>query len=80
VSVFVEAPGIRVIADLDIPCPAGEPLGEVLEGSGCVCRITHSVVASATDPSSLGNFCTSVEGHRECPVWQSDHADLEEQE
>jgi hypothetical protein len=70
---FEEAVGRRVVANLDIPCPAGEPVGEVLAGSGCYCRVTHSVIASATDPSSLGRFCTSADGYRLCPVWRSDN-------
>lgn len=74
---FVEAVGRRVVADLDIPCPAGVPIGEVLAGSGCFCRVTQSVLASATDPSSLGAFCTHRDGYQRCPVWRSDNEERE---
>lgn len=75
---FEESVGQRVVVDLTIPCPAGEPVGETLEGSGCLCRLTASVIASATDPRSLGKFCTDADGHKLCPVWQTEKKRIEE--
>lgn len=65
-----ETIGQRVVTDLTIPCPAGEPVGETIQGAASNCRITRSLVTSAADPSSLGKFCTSAEGYCDCPVWQ----------
>lgn len=60
----------RSVEDLEITCPAGAPVGEVLAGSGCYCRITRRNVATATDPSTLGAFCTF--GYQDCPAWVDD--------
>ena len=68
----VETIGQRVVTDLTIPCPAGEAVGETLQGAACNCRVTKTLVASATDPSSLGRFCTSADGYLLCPVWQDE--------
>lgn len=56
--------------DLDLPvtCPAGERIGETLEGPGCRCRIEGSTITSARDGSSLAIFCTGE--HTMCPTWR----------
>lgn len=56
--------------DLDshVECPAGERIGETLEGPGCRCRIEGSIVTAAKDGSSLRIFCM---GEFElCPTWR----------
>jgi hypothetical protein len=73
-ATLVEAVGLRVVADLEIPCPAGEPIGETNQGSGCLCRVEGERILAATNPSSLGRFCTSVEGFKRCPTWQREKA------
>ena len=69
---MAEAIGNRVVRDLEIPCPAGVPIGETLAGSGCHCRIENSVIVSALDPSTLGRFCTPRGGYLLCPTWQAE--------
>lgn len=68
-----ESPGFRVVADLPIPCPAGELLAETLRGSGVYCRIDHAAITSSADPRSLGNLCTNARGYQTCPSWQREH-------
>lgn len=65
---MAESVGNRVVADLEVACPAGDPIGEVLGGSGVYCRIERSLVISSQQPKSLGRFCCSVDGHRRCPT------------
>lgn len=69
---MAEAIGRRVVSDLEIPCPAGEPVGESLGGSGCHCHIEGTLITSAIDPSSLGRFCTAPDGYLRCPTWQAE--------
>ena len=56
--------------DLDKPvtCPAGERIGEVVEGPGCRCRIEGSTITAAKDGSSLAIFCMG--DNTLCPTWR----------
>lgn len=56
--------------DLDQPvtCPAGERIGETLEGPGCRCRIESSTITASKDGSSLAIFCMGA--HELCPTWR----------
>lgn len=56
--------------DLDLPvtCPAGERIGESLDGPGCRCRIEGSIITAARDGSSLAVYCMGE--HALCPTWR----------
>lgn len=62
--------GLPRVFDAVVECPAGEPIGEALAGSGCACRIEESALMAATDPSTLTAFCLGR--YIECPTWQAD--------
>lgn len=54
--------------DLDVTCPAGERVGERLEGPGCRCRIEGETITAARDGSSLRIYCMGE--HTFCPTWR----------
>lgn len=62
--------GLPRVFDPVVGCPAGEPIGEALEGSGCHCRVEHSAILAATSPRSLLAFCLG--DYRACPTWQAE--------
>lgn len=62
--------GLPRVFDAVVQCPAGEPIGEALAGSGCACRIEESALMAATDPSTLIAFC--LHDYQTCPTWQAD--------
>jgi len=65
--VFVLSPLRLRVFDPVIECPAGEPIAEAPQGSGCACRVEATVLLAGTDPSSLTAFCLG--DHRRCPTW-----------
>lgn len=67
----------RVVADLEIKCPAGTPIAETISGSGCWCRVTSSPLTTGADPRGLEAFCTNADGYRACNVWQADKRAIE---
>jgi len=62
--------GLDRVFDPHVTCPAGEPIGEALAGSGCRCRIERNSLLSATDPTSLVRWCLG--DYDTCPTWQAD--------
>jgi hypothetical protein len=49
-------------------CPAGAPVCGGPRGSGVLCRVTDSVLASSDDPRALIAWCTGA--YINCPVWR----------
>jgi len=62
--------GLPRVFDAQIECPAGEPIGETLKGSGCACHVEDNVLLSSTDPASLMRFCLG--DYRICPTWRTE--------
>lgn len=59
---------LPLVFDPVVQCPAGVPIAEAPQGSGCRCRVEHSSILAASDPSSLQSFC--LNRYDECPTWQ----------
>lgn len=51
-----------------IECPAGELVSRF--GIGCRCRIEHSTITAAENPSSLDRFCMG--DFKQCPTWRAE--------
>lgn len=65
----------RIVAPAHVrpECPAADLVGEAASGTGCVCRITHDLVSSRLNQSTLGRYCFNPDGgYRTCPTWQAD--------
>lgn len=58
-------------------CPAGATIHEAAGGTGCVCQITHNLMTSRLNPSTLASYCFSSDGYRECPTWVADKKEME---
>lgn len=56
--------------DLDVVCPAGEPVAETSEGAACRCRIEHNTLTIRRDPTSLVSFCLGR--YDTCSTWRED--------
>jgi hypothetical protein len=59
-----------------IRCPAGTPLYETAEGSGCRCGIERNSITALRDPSSLLNFCMG--DFHMCPSWEFEQNRIED--
>lgn len=70
----------RLTFDPPVKCPAGIPVFESEEGSGCFCTIERNRLTALRDPSSLQSFCfdNGTRGlsmaesgdYKQCPSWQ----------
>lgn len=75
----------RSVEDHESLCPAAAAVGETISGSGCLCRITGSVITTGENPSSLVKFCWNRwpdagaadsdgneirHGYMNCPPWR----------
>jgi hypothetical protein len=58
------------------PCPAAALIAEAVGGTGCMCRITDSLIDSRRDPSTLVAYCFNEPGYQECPVWRADREEM----
>jgi hypothetical protein len=58
----------RQLRSDDIKCPAGSVIGD----AGCWCALEQGVIDGRTQTTSIGAYCMSVEGHKECPTWQAE--------
>lgn len=58
------------------PCPAAALVSEAAGGTGCVCRVTESLIDSRRNPSTLQAYCFSSDGYRECPTWRTDREEF----
>lgn len=58
------------------PCPAAALIAEAVGGTGCACRITHSLIDSRRDPHTLAAYCFNETGYQQCPVWRLDREEL----
>lgn len=58
------------------PCPAGALVSEAAGGTGCVCRITRSLISSRHNPSTLRAYCFNSLGYQTCPTWRADREEL----
>jgi hypothetical protein len=61
--------GLPLVFDAEVVCPAGEPIGETLQGSGCRCHVEDTSLLAATNPSSLIGYCLSS-NYASCPTWR----------
>jgi len=62
----------RIVMDGEPPCPAADLVSEAAGGSGCVCGITHDLMTSRHNPSTLKRFCFNTLGYQTCPTWRAD--------
>jgi hypothetical protein len=64
----------RIVAPTSVEpaCPAASLISEATGGSGCVCRITNSLVDAAENQSTLARYCFHPIGYQTCPVWRAD--------
>lgn len=68
--------------ELEIVCPAGEPVHETTGGAACRCRILRQTIREREDPTSIRAFCAASPtsptsndsgeptAYTDCPVWQ----------
>lgn len=67
----------RVVVPSSEPlCPAGALIAEAAGGTGCVCRVTHDLISSRRNPSTLRRFCFNTPGYQHCPTWRADREEL----
>lgn len=59
---------VRLTFNPPIRCPAGQPVYESREGSGCRCPIEENTLTALRDPQSLTAFCFSQ--YEMCTSWQ----------
>ena len=63
--------------DREVTCPAGDKVGETLEGPGCFCRLEGGLISVATDITSWSVYCTGrsdldpLSGYLVCPTWRA---------
>ena len=67
----------RVVAPTNVRpvCPAAALVAEAEGGTGCVCRVTLDLIASAQNPSTLSRWCfnsDALAGYQTCPTWRAD--------
>jgi len=63
---------IRLIDQKDVICPAGEACGA---GKAVRCRIEHSTIVAAENPSTVQGFCLGQ--YMLCPTWQAEKQRIE---
>jgi len=68
----VQAERIVLPSPRQPPCPAAALIAEAAGGTGCACRITHDLIDSRHDPTTLAAYCFSATGYQRCPSWRAD--------
>lgn len=67
---------VRLTFDPPVVCPAGSPVFESEQGSGCRCKIEGKTMTAHEDPSTLMVFCTNR--YDLCTTWQTEKDWIEE--